>query len=476
MWVPHDGGQDEFCRRGEFEILYGGQAGPGKTDCLIALATRFVTNGNYRGLLLRRTFPQLREVIDRCWALYPTIGGTYRSMDHRWTFPSGASIELGHMQHESDQYNYQGREFQFVGFDELTQFTEGQYLYLFSRCRSTDPSIPSRVRSTSNPGGIGHHWVRDRFVNLGTPGCVHVDTASGLTRTFIRGTLDDNPTLTKYDPLYAERLKALPDIEMKRLLLGDWDSFAGQMFPQLSQTIHGCAPFSIPPEWKRFMVLDWGFAKPFSAGWYAVDYDGVLYRYREYYGSSSGGNIGERMIAEDVAREILRREDESIRVRLADPSIFHKRPKFREGESRGVTIADDFKAQGVYFLKADNDRVQGLQQVHKRLSMDTHVDKATGEYTESPRVQIFNDQEHFWRTMNLIQESEKNADDADTDTEDHVYDEFRYACMHTPIRSVRPATGAPVGSFSAERARLIRAKAYAKRNGTSLDAAYARIR
>jgi len=154
-WTPHEGPQTNYLSRGEFEVLFGGAAGPGKTECLVMDAGRDTDLKNHKALLLRRTFPQLQEIIDRCFIWYPMLGGTYRSTEHRWYFPSGSTIQLGHMQHELDMYNYQGKEFSFIGFDELTHFTEKQYLYLFSRCRSPDPLIKCHVRATSNPGGQG---------------------------------------------------------------------------------------------------------------------------------------------------------------------------------------------------------------------------------------------------------------------------------------------------------------------------------
>ena len=131
-WKPHPGPQENFCSRGEFEVLFGGAAGPGKTDCLIMETARDVDHPRYSGLILRRTFPQLQEIIDRTRHWYPMVspGAEYRATEHRWRFPSGATITLGHMQHEGDKYNYHGKEFQFVGFDELTMFTESQYLFL----------------------------------------------------------------------------------------------------------------------------------------------------------------------------------------------------------------------------------------------------------------------------------------------------------------------------------------------------------
>ena len=123
-WKPHKGPQLEFCSRGEFEVLFGGAAGPGKTDCLIMLATKFTWHPKYRAIIIRRTFPQLQEIIDRCWQYFPQFGAQYRAGEHRWYFPEGSSVQLGHMQHEDDKYNFQGKEFQFIGFDEVTQFTE----------------------------------------------------------------------------------------------------------------------------------------------------------------------------------------------------------------------------------------------------------------------------------------------------------------------------------------------------------------
>lgn len=476
MWIPHAGGQEEFCSRGEFEGLYGGRAGPGKTDCLIALATRHVAHPEYKGILFRRTFPQLQEIIDRCWQRYPSLGGVYRSTEHRWYFPSGATIALSHMQHENDMYNHQGKEYQFAGFDELTQFLLTQYLYIFSRIRSTNPNIPARIRASTNPGGIGHQWVKDRFIVNATPRTTYVDPKTGLSRIFIPGAVEDNPSLFQNDPGYLARLEALPEVERLRLLHGVWDAFEGQVFPELSQRVHGIEPFDIPPEWEKFCVLDWGFAKPFSVGWYAVDYDGVLYRYREWYGCKEGeSDVGLKIPAYEVARGIHEREKEKVRFRIADPSIWHPRPDSRKGEARGPTIQDDFAAEKIFFLKADNDRLQGKMQVHKRLKLDEVVDKSTGEVTEIAPVRVFNNCDHFWRTMTQMQESPNNPEDVDTDQEDHIYDEFRYACMSRPIKP-KKVERIPVGSFAHERKKLIRAKEYARRHGTSLETAYQRIR
>lgn len=484
-WRPHPGAQEDFLTRSEFEVLFGGAAGPGKTDCLVVAMARDINHPRYRGLIVRRTFPQLQEIIDRCHNMYPYFGGTYRATDKRWVFPSGATIDLGHMQHENDKYNYQGKEYVRAGFDELTQFTHSQYTYLLSRLRTTEPELKPQAIATTNPGGIGHVWVKERFRPDERPMQSYRDHKTGLTRIFVPATVKDNPTLFENDPLYVARLESLPEIERKRLLEGVWDAFEGQVFPELSQLVHGCESFEIPPEWPRYCVLDWGFAKPFTVGWYAVDYDDVLYRYREWYGCKrehegvdDGDDVGLRMQAWEVARGILERErGEGSRImRIADPSIWHPRPDTRRGEAKGETIFEDFMRQGVVFTKADNERLHGKLQVHKRLKTDTEIDKETGEIlSDTPRFQVFNDCKGFWRTMPQLYESSRNPDDVDTDQEDHIYDEVRYMCMARPVRASKVET-IPTGSFRAEREKYLRAKRYAKRNGVSVEMAYRKIR
>ncbi len=279
------------------------------------------------------------------------------------------------------------------------------------------------------------------------------------------------------DPGYLDRLDALPEIERMRLKEGIWDAFEGQVFTELSQRVHGIDPFDVPPEWEKVMVFDWGYARPFSCGWYAIDYEGIIYRYREWYGMKEGeANVGLKMQAFEVARGILDREKEKINYRIADPSIWHPRPESRKMESRGPTIQEDMAEEGVFFLKADNDRMQGKMQVHKRFRIDEEIDTETGEViSEHPSVFIFNDHEHFWRTIPQLYESAKNPEDIDTDQEDHIYDDFRYMCMARPV-TPKKVERIQTGNFQSERKRLIKAKSYAKRHGVSLGVAYTRIR
>jgi len=387
------------------------------------------------------------------------------------------------MQHEDDKRDYAGKEYQFVGWDELTEFTESQYTFVVnSRARTKDSSIPIRIRATTNPGGIGHVWVKSRFVDKSPNGETYVDPITGLNRVFIKGFVTDNPTLMENDPLYIKRLEGLPEIERKRLLEGDWEIFEGQMFSGLSRATHGIDPFEIPPDWARVMTFDYGYARPFAALWFAVDYDGIAYLYREYYGRKVDGaeraDEGLRMVAQDVAKKIVQIEHEAgdtVRTRIADPSIFHKVASFRQKEIVGQTPAEDMQSQGVFFLKADNDRIHGIQQVHRRLQLVEHVEADTSKIVKSAQFYAFNDLTEFWRTMILLQADSRNPDDVNTDQEDHIYDAFRYFCMSRPAKPRKVET-IPKGSFAAERRRLIRAKQYAKHYGVSLQAAYQRVR
>ncbi len=495
MWYPHPGPQTVFCQRGEFEVFFGGAKGPGKTDCLIAEATRHVENSRYHGLLLRRTYPRLQEVIDRCWRLYPGLGATYRAGEHRWYFPSGAKVSLGHVQHETDKHNYHGKEFHFVGFDELTEFEESVYLFILANIRRSSSTLPLRIRSTSNPGGPGHVWVKERFVDRckparfvqyqGRDGAMremaipetYIDPESGTSRCFVPATVYDNPSIMDNDPGYVRRLELLPALEKKRLLHGVWDGFEGQVFAELSALVHGCDNFDIPPEWEKFMVFDWGYGRPWCALWFAVDYDGTLYLYREYYGMrDKNPNLGVRMTNTQICRTIIEQERETVRFRVADPACWGPTKIQGRNDMLGPSFVEDAGKERLFFIKADNDRLRGIQQVHQRFSMDQDIDPATGEImSERPQFVAFKGCERWWAEMQELRESPKNPEDVDTDQPDEGYDCVRYACMARPIIPKKKFV-VPPGSFQAERQRLIRAKKYAQTYGISLAAAYSRIR
>lgn len=244
IWRANPGPQDTFLRCSVYEALYGGAAGGGKSDALLAAATRYIGEPSYAAILFRRTYPELeKSLVERSLTLYRRQGGRYNDQKKMWRFPSGARIMFGHMEHEKDKLQYQGAEFQFCGFDELTHFTESQYLYLMSRLRSSQ-GLPCFMRGSSNPGGPGHEWVMRRWAAWLDPAYegkraaagearafvrdgeseveVQIGSEGSLARTFIPAKVADNPHLAENDPGYVARLKTLDVVTRRRLLDGDW--------------------------------------------------------------------------------------------------------------------------------------------------------------------------------------------------------------------------------------------------------------
>ncbi|MEE9395166.1 MAG: terminase family protein [Planctomycetota bacterium] len=247
-WRPHQGPQERFLRCPTFEALYGGAAGAGKSETLMIYPTRWIKNPKFRAIIFRRTIPELkRYLVERTPEFYRPLGGIYNRTDRKWTFPSGAVIELGAMQHVQDRFNYDSVEYQCVCFDELTTFEKTQYTYMITRMRTTDPALPIRLRAATNPGGPGHEWVLERFAPwLYQPGeyedewegpyaspeermaflkegdteeSVPIGTPASVTRTFFPATIDDNPSI---DADYKYRLQQTDALTFAQKRYGDW--------------------------------------------------------------------------------------------------------------------------------------------------------------------------------------------------------------------------------------------------------------
>lgn len=428
--------QELFHRCPAYEALFGGAKGPGKTESILREATRQIDNPNYRAVIFRRTYPRLGEIIDRSHRYYLGMGGVYSGKDIKlgipaWTFPSGAKIAFAHCQREEDKWNHHGKEWHFIGFDEVAEFTETQYLFLMAQNRTSDPSIKTYIRSTANPGGIGHAWVKRRFVECCEPGKVHyfkrVDDEDvecdredrlALSRSFVPATVYDNPALLQGDPNYIKKLEALNDTERRAFLLGDWDVFAGQYFNMWRNTKH-VKDKAINPESVKFISLDYGYKAPSSIGWWQVDYDGNLHRYRELY--------KEGFTYEELAKEIMKRtpDDELIEYLVADTAIWGDRMNHRGsiGESGAETMQETF-GNFTKLIQADKSRVTGWGRM--RIMLEKELISCSPSCKDSIR------------TIPSLVHDEKKIEDLDTTGEDHAGDEWRYAVMSRPEEPTRP--------------------------------------
>lgn len=358
-----------------FEGFYGGSVGGGKSELLVLIPILYGwhKNKNFRGIIFRRTMPELREsLIPRSEEIYAAHGAKYNEQTHIWKFPSGATIKFSYLESMKDARSHDTAEFHYAAFDELTHFEEEEYTYIVgSRVRSTDPSLPAIVRSASNPGNIGHAWVRRLFVEPDREGLgdtIIYDVNTKTYRAFVRARLTDNPYLMKVDPNYINRLRRLPYAEYKAKVEGDWWVFAGQVFSEFrkerilgepSNAIHVIQPFKIPDWWPRVLAVDWGGVNPdlkarTYAAWFAIAPGPRVFQYREY---SSKEKI--RVWGADVARLST---GEQLKTIVLDPSAWAQR-----GDDH--SIAESFiKASGLRLTtKANNDRIGGKQVYHEYL-------------------------------------------------------------------------------------------------------------
>lgn len=431
------------------EILYGGAAGGGKTKALVMDA--FMRTSSFPGttaVIFRRTYQELEDTdIKEAKASYPQEFATYNAGRHEFVLKNKSKILFRHCEYEADRFKYSGLEAQFMYFDELTTFTFTIYDFLKTRLRATKAQgVTPIVRSASNPGNIGHGWVKKQFVDAGPYMSIQTQEiySEALHKTkkirtqYIPSLALENPFITDD---YIFELEQKPEALRRALLNGDWDSFEGQVFKEFvndpahyidRRHTHVIAPFDVPAEWPRYFSFDWGYSDPFSCQWWAVDFQGRAYLYREWYGCKPRqADKGIEISPEQIALGILEREEYETRnnllvLRTADPSIFDK--------SRGDSIADQMapgfrgRAKGVVFSKGDNARIAGKMQVHERLRFD-HEDK--------PMMYVFSSCPEWIRTVPNLPYDETKTEDIDTDAEDHAYDATRYFFMDHPISATK---------------------------------------
>ncbi len=394
---------------------YGGARGGGKSWAMrrkfVLLALRYE---RIRILLLRRTLPELTE--NHVRPLLEEIGrvATYNGTQRAFLFPNGSIIKLGYCDQERDVYQYQGQEYDVVGMEEATQFTESQMQFLTTCNRSVRTDFSPRMYYTCNPGGVGHAWVKRLFIDR-----VYRGGEKEEDYVFIPARVSDNPVLMR-DKSYLVTLGNLPEALRRAHLEGDWDVLSGQYFSEFSREEHVVEPFDVPSWWRRFRAMDWGYRDPCAVLWFAVSPSGRVYVYRESY--------ERRTLSSEMARRIRSiTGNESIAYTVASPDAWQQRGMSGSGDILGMSIAEVFTRGGVPLIKADNARVQGWQRVREYLSPAEDG---------KPHLQIFRCCTNLIRTLPMLTFDTHFTEDVSGACEDHAPEALRYGLMTRPIKSV----------------------------------------
>jgi hypothetical protein len=422
-------------------VGFGGARGGGKSWAVRTKAKLLALR--YPGikiLIVRRTYPELiNNHIMVLQAEIPMDVARYNTQEKKFTFKNKSMIKFGYMKNDADTSQYQGAEYDVIFLDEATQLSEEQMKKITACLRGVN-KFPKRIYYTCNPGGQGHGYIKRIFIDR-----KYEAGEDPADYTFIQSLVTDNRVLMQTQPDYIKQLEALPEKLRKAWLEGDWNVFEGQFFEdfRVSPDIQACAkagiepeeaaaqglwthvikPFDPPAGWKLYRSFDWGYSKPFSCAWWAVDYDGRLYRILELYGCGREPNEGVKWTPDEVFRRIREIEDSHRWLKgrsiegVADPAIWD--------ESGGVSIAETGEKYRVYFSPGDHKRIPGWMQCHYRMMFDERG---------IPMMYVFDSCKAFLRTVPLMVYDEHKPEDLDTDLEDHVCDEWRYMCMARPIK------------------------------------------
>lgn len=416
------------------EVFYGGAAGGGKSDYLLGDWYEHASLYGKRasGILFRQSNSELEELQKRAEELYTPLGGRFTGSSKRlpnaWVFKNGATLKMRYLESEDDVRRYQGHQYTWIGIDELGNYPSPYcWEFMKSRLRSVY-GVPCFIRGTANPGGRGHAWIKQKFMDGHEPNKIfwtETKLADGkVSKTsccFIPSRLEDNAILMKGDPAYEARLMSLPAHLARAMRYGDWSVFEGQVFDSFNTATHVVKPFQLQPgEWFKFASFDWGWSKPYSIGFWAVNSQGRLVRYRENYGCRPGEfNVGLKKPASVLAKEVWETAmyDGFVDI-VADPAIWNEEKKEEDTRS----IAQIFEDQGFKMHKGNNDRVNGLVMVDQFL-------KTTMDEAGTPMLTFFDTCHAAIRTLPMLTPNPNRPEDVDTDLEDHPYDDIRYAVM-----------------------------------------------
>lgn len=455
-WLPQAGPQlaaleADWCD----ELFYGGERGGGKSDLQLGYqedgALRY--GAHWRGIMFRKTYAELEELQARATEVFPASGATYKvqpsagfPFSNCWYWPSGATVKMRYIENEKDYGRYHGHSYTGISFDEVTEYaTPNGLLKMLSTLRSPH-GVPCTMRATGNPGGIGHVWVKARYIDAAPAMTPYTDPDTGFVRMFVPSRTADNQILLQNDPLYRNRIKAATggnEALRKAWLEGDWNIVAGAFFNCWSAPMV-LRPFRVPHDWTRFRSGDWGSARPYSFGWWAIVPEpfvtpdgqllprGAMVRYRELYGaidSVNQPNIGTKETAEEVADKIKGLEaGERIAYGVLDPAAF--------ANHGGPSIAERiFKQSKIIFRPADNTRVAGRGAMG---GWDQLRARMVGE-DGLPMIYCFDTCRDSIRTIPALQHDTHRLEDVDSDGEDHAGDDWRYGANSRPYVPAPPA-------------------------------------
>ena len=413
--------QQKFIDSEAFETLFGGAAGGGKSYGQLVDALLYALKyPKSKQIIFRSTFSDLEKSLIRVSLnLYPLSIAKYNDSKHIWKFNNGSIIDFGYIQYEKDVYQYQSAEYDVIRFDELTHFTEYMYTYMISRCRGAN-SYPKRIKSSTNPGGIGHTWVKDRFIDIGEPNVIHtckLETGENVTRIFIPSLVTDNKFMLDYDPDYIKRLDALPEKERNALKYGDWDIYDGMFFPEFKRRIHVIEPFVIPNHWNRYIAMDYGLDM-FAVLFFAIDTKGRAYVYNEIHKSN---------LIVSEARQVLKSTMRQYKYKYiyAPPDLWNR------NRDTGKSTAELFYEGGIELAKASNNRISGWLNVKEWLKIRKIRNEQTGELYEDSDLKIFSNCINLIKYLPQLQRDEKDPNDVATEPHEptHITDALRYFCV-----------------------------------------------
>jgi Terminase large subunit, T4likevirus-type, N-terminal len=458
VWSPQEGPQTALVACPIFEVFFGGARGGGKTDG--SLGDWLQHSAQYGeaavGVFFRRKFKQLSEVIARSKQLFKPLGAKYNEQKAEWLMPGGARLLFRYLERDSDAEEYQGHNYTRLYIEEVTNFPSPAPINKLRATLRSASGVPVGMRLTGNPGGPGHNWVKARYIDPNPRGFEVIEESTeleidgkvqvvSLARVFIPSKLGDNKLLVLNDPTYILRLRqAGSEALVQAWLEGNWNVVDGTFFDEWGSANVLSLDWLelIPKKALHFASFDWGSAKPFSVGWWALSDgtwglpDGALVRYDEWYGAKSP-NVGLKLDCKSVAAGIIEKEKAAGRrmsYRVADPAIF-----IRNG---GPSIAEQMLEKACTFRPADNKRVPGAAAMRSRIVGELD---ATGRPTGRPMLYVLETCEDFLRTVPVLQHDEKDPEDVDTEQEDHAYDDARYAVMSRPWaakpkEAVRPSS------------------------------------